>query len=126
MKAMRDDFNTPMALAQLLNAAKTVNGWADHCGEPEGCDDATILHHAYVILKEMLSLLGLYGKHRLTAGSALGRIEKFIEERIAERDDARKTKDYAKADAIRDEMKALGVEIKDSATGSTWSWAKSG
>jgi len=124
MTAMRDDFNTPHAIAQLLNAAKIINGWADHCGEPDGCDDISILRHAYVILKELLGILGLYVRRGVVAGSALSLLEQFIEAKLHERDQARQDKNYAKADEIRNELNNLGVEVKDASTGSTWSWKK--
>ena len=43
-----------------------------------------------------------------------------IEALIAQRLEAKKAKDWAKADAIRDQLKAMGVEIKDSKEGTTW------
>jgi cysteinyl-tRNA synthetase len=43
-----------------------------------------------------------------------------IDELLAERSEARKNKDYARADEIRDQLDAIGVEIMDSADGTTW------
>ena len=45
----------------------------------------------------------------------------YIEEKISERTQAKKDKDFAKADAIRDELKAKGIVIKDTREGVTWS-----
>jgi cysteinyl-tRNA synthetase len=44
----------------------------------------------------------------------------MIEQRIAERAAAKKERDFARADAIRDELAALGIELKDSAQGTRW------
>jgi cysteinyl-tRNA synthetase len=44
----------------------------------------------------------------------------MVERRIAERAEARKAKDFARSDAIRDELLALGVAIMDGAHGTTW------
>ena len=43
-----------------------------------------------------------------------------IERLIAERTQARKEKDWSRADEIRDELEALGVEVTDTASGPTW------
>ena len=45
----------------------------------------------------------------------------LIEQKIADRDAARAAKDWAAADAIRDELAEMGIAIKDSAGGTTWS-----
>jgi cysteinyl-tRNA synthetase len=44
----------------------------------------------------------------------------LVEQRIVDRTTARKSKDFAAADRIRDELKALGVEIMDTAAGTSW------
>ena len=44
----------------------------------------------------------------------------FVEAKIRERQEARKAKDFAKADAIRQELLDRGVEIKDTREGTTW------
>jgi cysteinyl-tRNA synthetase len=45
----------------------------------------------------------------------------FVEQKIAERNQARKDKDFAKADAIRQELLELGIELKDTREGTLWS-----
>ncbi|MEE3392935.1 MAG: cysteine--tRNA ligase [Lachnospiraceae bacterium] len=47
-------------------------------------------------------------------------LKTFVEEKLKERTDARKARDFAKADAIRDELAAHGVTIKDTREGTTW------
>ena len=47
-------------------------------------------------------------------------LENFIQEKIAERAEAKKAKDFARADAIRDELLARGVAIKDTREGVVW------
>lgn len=44
----------------------------------------------------------------------------WLEGMIAKRNEARKAKDFAKADAIRDELLAKGIEIKDTREGTVW------
>ena len=47
-------------------------------------------------------------------------LERWVHERLAARDRARKSKDFKEADRIRDELKARGVEIEDTPAGTRW------
>ena len=47
-------------------------------------------------------------------------LAQWVGERLAARDRARKSKDFKEADRIRDELKARGVEIEDTPTGTKW------
>jgi cysteinyl-tRNA synthetase len=47
-------------------------------------------------------------------------IKQMIEDRIAERAEAKKNRDFAAADRIRDELKADGIVLEDGPTGTTW------
>ena len=73
------------------------------------------------LLKALGGVLGLLQqppREYLRGGASLDAAA--IEQRIAERSAAKKARDFARADAIRDELAALGVELKDSAQGTTW------
>ena len=48
-------------------------------------------------------------------------LDKLVSEQLAERAEARKAKDFARADAIRDALGAAGIAIEDGPQGSTWS-----
>ena len=61
------------------------------------------------------------GKSMLEESSNVdSQLEAFINAKIAERAEAKKAKDFAKADAIRDELMARGVAIKDTREGVKW------
>jgi cysteinyl-tRNA synthetase len=112
-KALCDDLNTPIALAEL-------SALADHARKAG--DEAT--------RKAAKSVL-------LGAGAALGLLQQSpedwfrrggedidatrVEALIAERNAARANKDWARADAIRDQLAAMGVSIEDGADGTRWS-----
>jgi len=68
----------------------------------------------------MDSVLGVLDLKREASKDAGGVDVSTIETRIAERAAARKAKDFKRGDAIRDELLAMGIEIKDSAQGTTW------
>ena len=65
------------------------------------------------LFTELTGILGIIQKHALVD-------EAKINQSIEERNQAKKNKDFAKADAIRDEIVALGVSITDTKEGTTW------
>ncbi len=101
-EALADDFNTPRALAQVFELVGDVNR-----GEVDDGD-------AVPVLTEMLGLLGLGS---LTQPDEGAEADSAAQGLMAEREEARKAKDFARADAIRDELAAMGWEVRDSAEG---------
>jgi cysteinyl-tRNA synthetase len=105
--AMDDDFNTPEAVAVLFDLAGEVN--------------RTRELPAAMLLRALGATLGLLqGAPRafLQQGSSLD--ASAIEERIQARAKAKRERNFAEADRIRDELARAGIELKDSAAGTTW------
>ncbi len=125
-QAMDDDFNTAKVLGDLSNVFKLVN---DILAKPEDKErDQRTLRAVKRGLAEIGAVLGLFIEDPKTVLDRLEqrrRSEKAVdpaavERLIAERAQARKDKNFARADAIRQELDAMGVTIKDSASGTTW------
>ncbi|HEX9241979.1 MAG TPA: cysteine--tRNA ligase [Anaeromyxobacter sp.] len=126
-KALDDDFNTPQVLAVLAEAFTAANVLADKKGKrtPE---DRTALAAFARDAREIGTTLGLLQRPPAAALRALrdrasarkGIDGAEVERRIAERAEARKAKDFARGDAIRDALLARGVAILDGAEGTTW------
>ena len=126
--SMDDDFNTPGALAALSMLFGEMNELLDHPPVP---DRAMVMRTVAALRAQvpaMGEVLGILGsppaawlerrRDRLVRQRGLDRDR--IEALIAERDAARKAKDFARADAIRDELLCLGVELRDGPAGTLW------
>ena len=114
--AMDDDFNTPEALSVLFDLARELNR-----ARKEVPDRAPALAAELKRLGGVLGLLQQDPASFLKAGAAdLPLAEDEIQARIEARAAAKKARDFARADAIRDELAALGIILKDSREGTTW------
>ena len=105
--AMNDDFNTPVAVAVLFELANDLNRTRD-------ASTASLLK----ALAATLGLLQQVPRAYLQSGSVLD--EASIDARIDARNAAKKARDFALADRIRAELRAQGIELKDSASETTW------
>ncbi len=114
--AMNDDFNTSEALAHLFELASELNRL------PEDSTERVRLAQTLVTLGNRLGLLTANAddwfqqSQSASDGPDAAAVEKLIEERRA----ARESKDWARSDAIRDELKAMGVVLEDKAGVTTW------
>ena len=73
------------------------------------------------LLEEFDCVLSLDLTKEVEAGEVDADLAAYVEEMIEKRKAARREKDFARADAIRDELLQKGVEIKDTREGTTWS-----
>ena len=119
--AMDDDFNTARALAALFDLVAALNREADERGL-DATGDAELkqeLFDAGMYLRKLAAILGIL-ERRPAVEAAGGPGEEEIEKLIAERAQARKDKDFAKADEIRASLAGRGVVIEDTPSGTVW------
>ena len=110
--AMDDDFNTPIAVASLFDLATEANKTAD----PE------MRQNIASLMRELAGCLGLLARapEAFHQGAAQGLDRAAVEALIAERTDAKKAKNFARADQIRADLLAQGVVLEDGPAGTTW------
>ncbi len=110
-KAMDDDFNTADALAGVFDLVKVINTGVSESSSVE------LMKSLKEELGELCDVLGLITEKK---SNATEDETAWIEEMIAKRTAAKKAKDYAGADAIRDELKAKGIVLEDTREGVKW------
>jgi len=116
MTALEDDMNTPEALAALMELAGRAN-------RATNAPEKALVRAG---LEAAGAALGLLGRDPKAWRQGDGdRDAGAIEAQIAARLAARKRKDFAAADRIRDALKVQGIELEDGPTGTTWRRARS-
>ncbi len=113
--AMNDDFNTPILVSHLFDAVRVINSVADK-KETLTADDIEQLKELMQVF--VFDVLGLLDESESNAGSDV--INGLMNLIIDIRKTARENKDWTTSDKIRDELKAAGVEIKDTKDGVEW------
>jgi len=120
--ALDDDVNVPEALAVLFGAVREGN----RALEPGGGSDHGAIRQTLVEVIGMTDVLGInpwdprWGGDQ-SAGAADGVLDALVRGRLDARAAARADRDFATADAIRDQLAAVGVVIEDTPAGARWS-----
>lgn len=114
-KAMNDDFNSPVLIAQLFDAVRIINSINDkkETISAKDLDDFKNLMNDFVF-----DVLGLIDESK--TGSNTQVIDGLMELILEMRKSARENKDWTTSDKIRDHLKASGVEVKDTKDGVEW------
>lgn len=106
-EAMDDDFNTAVAGASIFDLVKYANTNADSMGQEQAI-------YLFDMLQKMTDVLGIYAVKEQEL------LEDDIIKLIEERTEARKQKNWARADEIRNELSAKGIILEDTKDGVKW------
>lgn len=111
-EAMSDDFNTPKALALLFDMARQINKL-----KKDSPELASTLSSELVALGHILGILNSTPEAFLQSDDTDAT---WVENKIKERNEARTARDFAKADAIRNELLAKNIHLEDASEGTIW------
>jgi cysteinyl-tRNA synthetase len=117
--AMNDDFNTPVLIAHLFDAVKHINLIKD---KKEKITKADLELLSKTIKDFTFDVLGL--ENTANAEGNQDTLKGVVEMLIKMRAEAKANKNYALSDEIRDKLKELGIQLKDSREGTTYSIVK--
>ena len=110
IEAMEDDLNTGEALGAVFELVRDINTNVN-----DGVQSKELVEYAISVFDELMNVLGLLYNRK-----AASSLDDEIEALIAARNDARKNKNWAEADRIRDELKAQGIVLEDTPQGVKW------
>jgi cysteinyl-tRNA synthetase len=118
--AMADDMNSPIAIAQLFEGVKIINSIADGNSQitSEGRDQLKSLFHVFVH-----DIFGLKADDQSNAGNSEV-LKEVVALLMKLRAEAKANKDWATSDQIRNELAAIGFDIKDGKDGVSWELKK--
>lgn len=108
---MQDDFNTADAITAMFEWASEANVYIQKKGEHVAVSDLLLLHDTFEAMNDVLGLVMEQAEELL---------DEEIDQLIQERTDARKAKNWARADEIRDLLTAKGIVLEDTPQGVRW------
>lgn len=117
-EALNDDMNTPIVISHLFDGAKMINNIIAG-NNTIAADDLKELKETFHIF--MFDILGLK-EEKGSSDSREAAFSKVVDLLLQERVRAKANKDWATSDNIRNELTALGFEIKDTRDGFEWKW----
>ncbi len=114
--AMNDDFNSPLLIAQLFDAVKFINAVVADTAQINKSDWEKLNHKMQVFLQDVLGLQTSDAQASDSSEALEGTVKLLIDIRK----EARDNKDFATSDKIRDQLLALGIQLKDGKDGTSF------
>ena len=114
--AMNDDFNTPILIAQLFEAVKQINSLKEEKSKISEEDKSLLVNTLHKFVFDVLGLQAQQDANNTQTETLEGVMSLLIDIR----NNARANKDFATSDKIRDELTALGIQLKDGKDGTSF------
>jgi len=129
LEAMDDDFNTGAALGHLFDLLRRINKQIDEqrLEEPAArtAEAIAALRQATISLRELGGIFGVFRKPvEIAVQPQDNLVRELVQVLIDLRTEARKKKDFATADTIRDRLAKMGIRLEDRPSGTEWSFTK--
>lgn len=112
--AMDDDFNSPVLIAELFELVRLINSVYD--GKQQ-VNESTLAEIKALVQSFVFEILGLKNDDLEMESDSFEHVMKIL---LDLRNEAKKNKDFATSDRIRQELSAIGIQVKDSKDGSLW------
>lgn len=127
-EALEDDLNTAAALGHVFDTIRLVNRLLEDKNLRKSAETLALLERLDGLVAKWMKVLGVFGREPEAFLSDLKecRIRRKgidttkVDALLEERKSVRAAKDFARADAIRDELAALGIEVRDTPSGAVW------
>ena len=121
IEAMRDDFNTALAISYMFALGKEINIYHKEITEAGAKPDGKLVAMMNALFAEMCSIIGVLENTAAAPAEAGDNKEaELIEMVVALRQEARAAKNYAQADALRNQLTAMGIILEDTPQGVKW------
>ena len=129
MEAMRDDFNTALAISYMFALAKDIAGYRKFLTKNNGKPDGKLLDMYKAAFAEMCSIIGVLedapapaaAEEEAPAAAGDSKEAALVELLIGMRKEAKAAKDYATADKLRNQLLEIGIALQDTKDGVKWS-----
>ena len=119
LEAMRDDFNTALAISYMFALAKEINVYHQTVIMGKKQPDGKLVDQMQKLFAEMSSIIGVLEKDEVVETKTTSD-DVQIENLIAKRQEARQNKNYAEADAFREQLLGMGIILEDTPQGVRW------
>ena len=116
--AMDDDFNTPVAMSVMFDLVKHGNTLVESGPDPQVAEQLGGLVAAFCQMAEVLGIGNMAGDH--VGAAAAEQLSSEESRLLALRDEARKAKNWAESDSLRDRLAEMGVIVEDTPAGTRW------
>ncbi len=128
MEAMRDDFNTALAISYMFALAKDIQSYKKALAKENARPDGKLIAMYKDIFAEMCSIIGVMENTAAVEKEAApaeaegnSKEAQLVEMIIKQRQEAKAAKDYATADKLRNELLEIGIALQDTKEGVKWS-----